>query len=132
MTEYTMHLVTPETMNQILNWMYCHKMGLTDESVPEILKTAHYLDCSEIVFQCTKYLMRKLTAENILGFWNFAKEYQIKELEDQFMSFLTYHFAVVVRGEEFMELTDENLNLLLKREDLNADEETVLRSLMAW
>ena len=83
MEEYLIHLVTPDAMNQILNWMYCHKMELTHENVQDVLKTAHYLDCFEVTGQCSNYLMKELTAENVLGLWNFAKEYLIKELVDQ-------------------------------------------------
>ena len=49
--EYLIHLVTTEAMNQILNWMYGHKMELTDGNVQDVLKTAHYLDCFEVTEQ---------------------------------------------------------------------------------
>ena len=53
-TEYKISMVTFEVMDQILDWMYCHKMALTEENLPEILKTANYLDCFEVVDQCSK------------------------------------------------------------------------------
>jgi len=130
--EYKIKEVTSDTMNQILNWMYSHKMELTDENVPDILKTAFYLDCFEVVAQCTEYLMRVLTTENVIRFWNYAKKYQMTDLEEKFMCYLTYHFASFIKEEEFTELTSENLAIILKRDDLNADEQTIFHSLMKW
>ena len=76
--------------------------------------------------------MKVLTTENVLGFWNFAKEYLIKELEDQLMCYLAYHYAAIIKEEEFTELTVDNISIILGRKDLNADEETVYQSLMKW
>ena len=131
--EYKLGMVSSETMSHILDWIYGHKMALTDKNVPEILKTAFYLDCFEVVGQCSQYLMDRLDPCNVLGFWQFAVIYQIKELEDKFMGYLTYHFPMVVKEEEeFLKLSLENLILILKRDDLNMDEESVFHALMRW
>lgn len=130
--EHRMEMVSSDSMRQILDWMYCHKMALTDENIPDILKTAHYLDCPEVVQQCSDYLLQRLDPENVLGFWNYAVINQIKELEDKFMMFLTYHIPSVAKEEEFKELTAENLKNILKSNDLNMDEESVFHALMTW
>ena len=51
--EHRLEMVSSESMRHILDWIYCHKMALTDENVPDILQTAHYLDCPEVVLQCS-------------------------------------------------------------------------------
>ena len=131
-TEYKISMVTFGVMDQILDWMYCHKLALTEENLPEILKTAHYMDCFEVVDQCSKYLLDRLDPENAIGFWNFAVIYQMKELEGKFMSYLTYHFRAVVKQEEFLELPVENLIQILKSDDLNMDEGSIFYALMSW
>ena len=45
-------LVSKEAMKQILSWMYSHKLTLNKDNLPDVLKTAHYLDCFEVVDQC--------------------------------------------------------------------------------
>ena len=41
-------LVSKEAMEQILSWMYSHKLDLKEENLPDVLKTALYLDCFEV------------------------------------------------------------------------------------
>ena len=74
-------LVSKEAMEQILSWMYSHKLKLHEENLPDVLKTAHYLDCFEVVDQCKAFLMKDLCFDNVLGFWRFAAIYQIQDLE---------------------------------------------------
>ena len=44
-------LVSKEAMEQILSWMYSHKLTLNEDNLPDVLRTAHYLDCFEVVDQ---------------------------------------------------------------------------------
>ena len=125
-------LVSKEAMEQILSWMYSHKLTLKEDNLPDVMKTALYLDCFEVVDQCKEFLMKELCFENVLGFWNFAAIYQILDLEERFQDFAAYHYSQVQKAEEFYELTPENLQSLLGRNDINADEETVFLSLMEW
>ena len=124
--------VSKEAMEHILSWMYSHKLTLTEENLPDVLKTAHYLDCFEVVDQCKDFLMNDLCFENVLGFWNFAAIYQILDLEKRFQDFAAYHYSQVQKTEEFYELTPENLRTLLERNNINADERTIFKSLMNW
>ena len=137
--------VTSDSTLPILEWIHDDEeealaeheefemVDLTEENVTEILKIAHYLDCPEVVNQCYKYLLLRMDASNALGFWNFAVVYQMKHLEDFVMTYLTYNFASVVKEEEeFLEISDETLAIILKRDDLNMDEESVFRALMTW
>ena len=72
-------LVSKEAMEQILSWMYSHKLTLNEDNLPDVLSTAHYLDCFEVVDQCKDFLMEELCFENVLGFWSFVAIYQICE-----------------------------------------------------
>ena len=53
-------------------------------------------------------------------------------MEERFQDFAAYHYSQVQKAEEFYELTPENLQSLLGRNDINADEETVFLSLIEW
>ena len=124
--------VTKDAMDQILSWMYSHRLTLREDNLPDVLKTAHYLDCFEVVEQCKNFLMKELCFENVLGFWTFAAIYQIHDLEEELVRYVAYHFRQVQKTEEFLEMTTENLQTVLERNDINADEKTVFQSLMNW
>ena len=125
-------LVSKEAMEQILSWMYSHKLTLNEDNLPDVLKTADYLDCFEVVDQCKDFLIKELCFENVLGFWHFAAIYQIQDLEEKFLDFEAYHYNHVQTTEEFLELTPDNLQTVLERNDINADEKTIFQSLMKW
>ena len=76
--------------------------------------------------------MRELCCENVVGFWIFAAFYQIQDLEEKFLDFVAYHYNQVQKTEEFFELTPENIQTVLERNDINADEKTIFQSLMNW
>ena len=108
--------VSKEAMEQILTWIYSRKLTLQEDNLPEVLKTAHYLDCTEVVDQCKQFLMKELCIDNVLGFWNFAATYQIQGLEEKFLDFVACHYTQVQKTEEFFELMPENLPKGLEKE----------------
>ena len=76
--------------------------------------------------------MKKLCFQNVLIFWKFAAISQVPCLEEKFLEFAAYHYIQVAKTERFAELPQENIQILLKRNDINADEKTVFLSLMNW
>ena len=51
-------LVSKEAMEQILSWMYSHRLTLREDNLPDVMKTALYLDCFEVVDQCKQFMMK--------------------------------------------------------------------------
>ena len=58
--EYRIRLVPEGALRQILNWMYSRQIDLTEGNVAEILRTAHYIDCSQVVKMTSDYLSTKM------------------------------------------------------------------------
>ena len=130
--EYKISNVTSEVMDQILDWMYCRKLALTENNVTKILEAAHYLDCFEVVEKCNEYLKDRLDPENAIGFLSFAVIYQIKELENMIMFYIEDHFRAVVKQEEFLELPVENLIQILRKDYLDICDKSIFYALMSW
>lgn len=130
--DYYLHEVPRDALDQILNWMYKHKMKLTHESVPEVLKVAHYLDCFEVVDQCSQYLLKEVSTDNVIGFWQFCRIFNILELQSKFFRYISYHYSDLVDGEEFANLPVEDLELLMKCNHLNTSEKVVLEAMIRW
>ena len=55
--EFEMQAVSSQVMQHILDWMYEYKITWTEDQVTEVLKTADYLDCTEVVWMATNYLL---------------------------------------------------------------------------
>ena len=58
--------VTKEAMEQILTWIYSRKLMLQEDNLQEVLKTAHYLDCFEVVDQCKQFMLKGLCFKNVV------------------------------------------------------------------
>ena len=130
--EYQIQIVSRESMDQILNWMYKHTMKLTIENVPQIMKDAHYLDCYEAVAECTKFMMNEIHPDNVIGVWNYSRVYNILNLQEKCFKYLVYNFAKIVDNQEFADLAGDELEIIIKSDDLNADEKVVLESAIVW
>ena len=85
-----------------------------------------------MVEQTKDFLVKDLCFENVLGFLNFSVIKQIKDLDEKFIEYAAYHYNQVQKTEEFAELSPENVQILLKRNDVNANENKVFQSLMNW
>ena len=79
-------LVSKEAMDQILCWMYSHKLTLNEDNLPDVLKTAIYLDCFEVVDQCKDFLMKDLCFENVLGFGTLQPSTKSKTWKKSFLT----------------------------------------------
>jgi len=104
--EYRIRLVPEGALRQILNWMYSRKIDITEDNVAEILRTAHYIDCSQVVKMTSDYLSTKIDPENAVGFWRFAAIYQVRELEVKFLKFIDKNWCKVQNEDEYKELED--------------------------
>ena len=48
--------LTPQVMEQVFGWIYGHQATWTEESVRDVLETALFLECFEVVRQCGKFI----------------------------------------------------------------------------
>ncbi len=130
--EYRLQNVPKEGFEPILSWIYKHEMKLTKDMVPTILSQSHYLDCREVTQQCVKFILNDLCVENALGYESFARGYSISELMEQCTRYVKYYFVPISRTAEFLDLSLEEMGLLLEAEDLNANEHHVWTAMIRW
>ena len=113
---YTIKDVTKRAMDQIISWCYTGKMCLTEANIEEVLRWGHYLDCPEVVREGCNFLMADIGPENAVGFWTVSQAYQIKELEDLVVAFMMKNLESISKGDEYLELSPDELTMLLQME----------------
>lgn len=130
--DYHIRIVSKESLEQILNWMYKHHIKLGYDNIEEVLKDAHYLDCHEVVDECSKFVLKEVTPDNVIGCERYCRNYFLFDLRVKCWKYLTYHFLTVSKSDEFARLDFDDLMEILKCDDLNADEAVVFISAMGW
>ena len=130
--EYKIHNVCKESFEQILNWMYKHSIKLNYENIADVLKDAHYLDCPEVIEECSEFMIREMSPLNAIGFEQYCRIYNILDLQKKCFRFITSNFLLVTKEEEFLQLTVDDLTTIIKSDDLNAEEVDVFYRILAW
>ena len=69
-------------LKRILNFFYGKEIGVTEESVMELLGGADFFMIPEIKALCLKFLLQNLSLDSCLWTWSLAYLYSLEELQD--------------------------------------------------
>jgi hypothetical protein len=114
----------------ILDWIESGELALTWTNVIDVLETAEFLDIPLASSPCQEWMEVRMTTDNVLGIWRFARDHFMPVLEKTTWDFLTSSFAEIYKEEEFSELPAEMLRMLLVSDHLSCGEEEVWEGLM--
>ena len=119
-------------MQIIIKFAYTGSLSVTEDNVQELLIAADQFNIKDIVQTCCDFLGEQLCPENCIGIWQFTF-FSCFELQRKAYQFILDHFEEVVSGEEFQDLTVQELSDILERDDLNVSEETtVFEAVLHW
>ena len=129
---YSLSSVSREALKNILHCLYGRKMRINDDNVQDLLVASQYLNCPKAIDICSKFVMEDLSEENALANWIFAAFYQIHELAEKLLEYIGSNYATISKTEDFLDLSNENLAVILSRSDLEENEKNIFTSLMNW
>ncbi|XP_022523787.2 kelch-like protein 10 [Astyanax mexicanus] len=133
--EYTILDVSPDIMELIIEYAYCHKTDITSKNVVDLLIAADKLDIQGIKNLCCGFLQKQLCPENCISIWRFTELYSCHDLYQKAYSYMLQHFEEVILEpvENFLELTLSQLSDILDNSKLSVkQEETVFEAVMMW
>lgn len=132
--QYDIPDVSSEIMVLIMDYAYTRHINITEENVCELLITADYLAVSDLVNKCSVFLRAQLCRENCIGIWHFAHVYSCQNLAQQAFQFILLNFEEMVHvSEEFLDLTVEQMNEIIKNDQLNVRQENVVfEAILQW
>lgn len=82
---------------------------------------------------CCGFLAHQLHPSNCLGIAVFADQQGCVNLLAQATSYTSQHFMQVIKNQEFLQLTTDQLANLLESDDLNVpSEQHIFHALMSW
>nr|CAD7427934.1 unnamed protein product [Timema monikensis] len=88
---------------------------------------------TNVIDACCVFLERQLDPTNAIGIANFAEQHGCKDLYHKANQFIVQHFTQICQEEEFLQLSAIQLVALIKKDELNVqDERQVYNAVLKW
>ena len=78
------------------------------------------------------YLIMQVQPSNCCSIWNAANAASYEQLEERCMHEIASSFEEVATYDDFLELEEEALGAVMRREDLQCTEEKIFEALLCW
>lgn len=125
--------VCPTSMARIIAFMYTGKIRVTEVTVCQLLPAATMFQVPNVVDACCAFLERQLDPSNAIGIANFAEQHGCHGLKQKANQFIERQFTQICQEEEFLQLSAIQLINLIKKDELNVQEEReVYNAVLKW
>lgn len=125
--------VDPSVMGMILRYLYTSDINLTEQNVQDIFMIANMYQIPSIFSVCLSYLQEKMVLGNCLAIFKLGLLLDCPRLALGAREFICERYQVVVRDQDFFQLSPSELAIIISSDALNVDrEEQVFESLMDW
>lgn len=122
-----------EAVELLVNYCYTSTITITEKNVQNLLSVANLLQFSTVIESCCGFLKNQLHPTNCLGIGDFADHHGFSKLKNAAQSYAEKHFLEVIKSEEFLNATSEQLTAMLKSDFLDvASEKEVFDSVIQW
>ena len=117
----------------LVQYFYTGIVDLLEDNVETLLATASLLQLNCIVEACCQFLIKQLHPSNCLGIRRFADIHGCSNLLRTTNIYTNEHFTEVIKNQEFLLLSADDVATLLQSDDLNvSSEEHVFDALLKW
>ncbi|XP_007552615.1 kelch-like protein 40a [Poecilia formosa] len=125
--------VDPSVMEMILRYLYTSDINLTEQNVQDIFMVANMYQIPSIFSVCLTYLQDKMVLGNCLAIFKLGLLLDCPRLTLGAREFICERYQVVMRDQDFFQLSPSELAIILSSDALNVErEEQVFESLMEW
>lgn len=99
----------------------------------QLLPAATMFQVPNVVEACCAFLERQLDPTNAIGIVNFAEQHGCTTLKQKANQFIERHFMQICQEEEFLQLSAIQLVNLIRKDELNVQEEReVYNAVLKW
>lgn len=117
----------------LVRYFYTGTIDLLEDNVETLLATASLLQLGCIVEACCQFLIKQLHPSNCLGIRSFADLHGCANLLQTSNVYTNDYFMEVIKNQEFLVLSANEVAILLQSDDLNvSSEESVFDALLRW
>ncbi|XP_044754365.1 kelch-like ECH-associated protein 1 [Coccinella septempunctata] len=125
--------VSPTAMKILIHFIYTGKMKVTENIVCQLLPAAAMFQVTNVIEACCDFLEKQLDPSNAIGIANFAENHGCLSLYRKANTYIERHFREVAQEEEFFQLNSSELIRLIRKDELNVQEEKeVYNAVLKW
>ncbi|XP_043483132.1 kelch-like ECH-associated protein 1B [Leptopilina heterotoma] len=133
MTRVTLHGVCPTAMARLMYFMYTGQIRVTEVTVCSLLPAATMFQVNNVIEACCTFLEKQLDPTNAIGIANFAEQHGCQTLLNKANQYILQHFTQICLEDEFLQLSAMRLIALVRRDELNVQEEReVYNAVLKW
>ncbi|XP_074636237.1 kelch-like protein 12 [Acropora palmata] len=123
----------PDTMQFLLDFVYTESIQVSVENVQALLPAACLLQLEGVQKACCRFLEQQLDPSNCLGIRLFAETHCCEDLRCAAEKYILKHFVSLVESEEFLALSSDAVESLIKCDNLTVpSEEAVFEAVISW
>ncbi|XP_045467646.1 kelch-like protein 5 [Harmonia axyridis] len=132
-SEITLGEVNGDILQSVVNYCYTGTIEIREDNVESLLSTACLMQLNKVVEACSSFLANQLHPSNCFGIALFAEHLHCPTLLQTARAYISEYFMQVVQNQEFLQLSLDQMLILLAREDLNViSEEYIFHSVINW
>jgi kelch-like protein 1/4/5 len=132
-SEITLGDVNGDVLQAVVNYCYTGAIDIREDNVETLLATACLMQLHEVVEACSRFLAHQLHPSNCLGIAVFAEHQACTSLLQEANAYTSQNFMQVIKNQEFLQLSVEQMINLLSNDDLNvSSEEHIFHAAMSW
>ncbi|XP_065191504.1 kelch-like protein 5 [Sycon ciliatum] len=133
MPEVVIHDVDGAAMAQLVAYSYTCKLDIHSQNVQSLLKAASMLQMHDVMMACQNYMCEQLHSSNCLGIRAFSQQFGCEALYESAETFVEEYFLDVIKHEEFLQMSTDDVVELLSRDDVNVENECqVYEAALRW
>ncbi|XP_018319693.1 kelch-like ECH-associated protein 1 isoform X2 [Agrilus planipennis] len=125
--------VSATAMALLINFMYTGRIRVNENTVCQLLPAATMFQVKNVIHACCDFLERQLDPSNAIGIASFAEQHGCSDLCSKANQYIERNFTQICQEEEFFQLSPFQLINLIKKDELNVqDEKDVYNAVLKW
>ncbi|XP_028285573.1 kelch-like protein 10 [Parambassis ranga] len=130
---YSIPDISSDMMKLIIEFAYTGSVNMTESNARRLFMAAYSLNIVKLVQICCSFFEKTLRPDNCIGIWQFTKNYHAPELQLKAFHYVLSHFEEVAFGEEFLQLSAQDVSDIISRDNLNVRQEAaVFEAIIRW
>lgn len=123
---------TAEDFRTLLDYFYKGTIELGDHNIDAIFYMAHKYDVDDLLTSCVEFAIKRLSAENVIDFYDMAVRFSQEHLQVKCSAFITTNTASVLSSAAFISCDRATLVEILKIPKMSCKEHIVLDACIDW
>lgn len=131
--EITLGDISGDVLQSVIGYCYTGAIEIREDNVETLLATVCLMQLREVVEACSRFLAHQLHPSNCLGIAVFAEHQNCDSLLQEATAYTSQHFMQVIKNQEFLQLSVEQMSALMSSDDLNiVSEQQIFQALISW